>query len=131
MNKQKIFITMWFALTLFTWSFRVPGEIKVFTVFNEPACKDWQKNIENEKNVSSKIYDRYGRLIDNAWLLGFVSGYNASHPTDKDLLGAIDSGTVILWMDRFCKNNPGSSLYDGSKKLLEELLKITPSPKKM
>ena len=86
------------------------------------TCKDWVKNRINDTEA-----DALGRLVssgDKSWLLGFLSGLNINGQYDKDVLDAVDVGTISLWTDRYCKHNPKSDLSDAGIELFSELKNI-------
>ena len=61
-----------------------------------------------------------------AWVMGFMSSYN--HYTyngskKNGTFGDINHNSIALWMDNYCKANPLESVYGGSVKLIEEMVK--------
>ena len=103
----------------------LPATAKTITLIGPRSCSYWLKNRGSEKTVPYSSIQSIGAMSDSTWLFGFVSGYNAAYPTDKNLLAEIDADTISLWMDRYCADNPKSDLYNGTHKLFEELQKIT------
>lgn len=55
-----------------------------------------------------------------SYILGFQTGYNAAHPTIRDIFSAIDGNTdtdkILFWTEDWCKKNTkkifGSSLIN-------------------
>lgn len=62
-----------------------------------------------------------GSTSSPSWLLGFLSGANVYKPHKVDLLKNVDSDSLFLWMDKYCKDNPLEFIEDGAKLLLNEL----------
>lgn len=95
------------------------------TIFGGSSCIEWQRSIADERKLPTSSYRGYSAALEKAWLIGFVSGYNAASPVQKNLLAAIDPETIYIWMDKYCKENPKNDVYDGAGKMFEELNKIT------
>jgi len=64
---------------------------------------------------------------DKAWLLGFMTGFNAMYAiqkdTDEDPLRNINSAEqIFVWMDNYCQKNPLEKVGMGGLKLFIELM---------
>lgn len=67
------------------------------------------------------------RLANNShvsWILGFLTGLNYNFDGGKDVLQAIDAGTVTDWIDRYCEQHPKKDTVDAALKLFSELQKM-------
>jgi hypothetical protein len=59
-------------------------------------------------------------MIDDAWLLGFVSGAGAFLQGE---LRRTDSDAMVQYMSNYCRNNPLEQVASGAVKLVIELTK--------
>ena len=78
------------------------------------TCGTW---IESRKNGTWRT--------EINWILGFISSYNHNIyiGTNPDgVFGNTDANSLALWMDNFCNENPLDLVYDGTSKLLDELI---------
>lgn len=58
------------------------------------------------------------------WIQGFISSYNhfvylGSH--DDGVFGNTDAESLAAWMDNYCRENPLTSVYEGTIQLITEL----------
>lgn len=81
------------------------------------SCGIWVKD-RTEKIQSPLIW-----MVDQSWLLGFLSGMAIG--TSKDVLKGIDSASIVLWMDNYCQKNPLNGTDDGGQELFLELMART------
>lgn len=66
--------------------------------------------------------DVLGRAQYLSWFRGFVSGYNFGNPSNQVVLGSLPSQeTLVLYIDKFCHDNPLSPFIFAALKLVEEL----------
>jgi hypothetical protein len=64
------------------------------------------------------------------WLMGFVSGFNATHNNDLSLqITSIDLPGLDLWMRNWCNKNPTKTVFQGAAAFLEEHTPVEPKPK--
>jgi hypothetical protein len=61
-----------------------------------PSCGQWI----NERDATGKKPGEW----NSAWLLGYLSGLAAG--MGKDILKEIESLSIYLWMDNYCRANP-------------------------
>lgn len=82
--------------------------------FKETSCSDW------EKNKNNKVYGE----IYYFWFRGFATGYNFSTPSSQ--ITADDFPTresLILYVDKYCQNNPFSQFTTAAFSLANEITK--------
>ena len=59
--------------------------------------------------------------VPSVWILGFLSGANVFNQRKIDILQTIDRESILLWMDKRCKDNPLEYVEDGAALLMQEL----------
>ena len=76
------------------------------------SCGSWLKERRNGTAI-----------VDLNWVLGFISAYNHYNVSSggNQVFGSTDPEGIAAWMDSYCSNNPLSTPYAGSVKLIEEL----------
>lgn len=55
------------------------------------------------------------------WLAGFVSGANAYRRGKKNYIEGTDMDSAMLWIDKYCTENPLSNSGNAAHALIEEL----------
>jgi hypothetical protein len=115
-----IFITFLFHLSCLH-----AADTITLTVLGAHTCKDWNTKRENERKVPQPLLASLSAASSQHWLLGYMSGYNAAYPTNKDLLDGMDADTVTVWMDKYCTSNPTKKLYEAAGVLLRQLVKLS------
>jgi len=55
------------------------------------------------------------------WIAGYISAYNRQKLGVYNILGSTDIDSVLLWMDKYCRENPLSNLATGMDVLTNEL----------
>jgi hypothetical protein len=93
------------------------------TVLSSIPCSKWVKDRKEE--AEDKPFYSSSAVVDSLWLNGFLTGLNTADPGNKDLLGAIDAPTIVLWVDRHCQRFPNDDLYDAGRALFKELKKLS------
>ena len=93
----------------------ISGEAVAVTVMGARSCGDWlsHKPLGQDKNWS--------RLVQEAWLVGYLSGMASG--TDRDALGGSSGSSLFVWMDNYCQANPLDGIDDGGSRLFFELLR--------
>jgi hypothetical protein len=63
------------------------------------------------------------------WLLGFVSGFNATHAGElEQQVTRIDLAGVDLWMRNWCRQHPTKTVLEGTVAFIKEMrIDATPS----
>lgn len=95
---------------------------RTITVVGGRSCEKWVA----DRSFRTKVIGDYAWIasaISEAWVLGLMNGMNSQASTEKDLLYSVDGGLIYAWMDRYCKENMDSDIYEGAKKLFYELEK--------
>ena len=81
-----------------------------YITFGAPDCGQWLKA------------NSVAQARDESWLLGFLSGMNASAFGKVDVLEPLSSARqAVVWMDNYCRKNPLSNVNDGGIRLFWEL----------
>jgi len=83
-----------------------------FVSQGRPSCGEW---INKGKDGS------WGRTIYTAWVAGYITAYNIHKPDVYNILGSTDMESVLLWMDKYCRENPLNTSDDGMETLIDEL----------
>ncbi len=103
-----------FIFTLGMSGFALGGEAPPIAVsgFADMSCGAW---------ISSSN-DPSGRIQYLAWLRGFISGVNYSDRQKQIKIEKLPSNeTLILYVDKYCRDNPLSNFPGAAFKLVEEL----------
>lgn len=86
--------------------------------------------VANESCGEYVGYRREGE--DNAYR-GYISGYlsyaNINTPNMYDIRGGRDMDSLLLWVEKYCMNNPLNKFSDGVIALEQELIKVKHSEK--
>jgi hypothetical protein len=86
-------------------------DIAIFS-FEDISCAAWTRSQGNEI-----LRTQYG-----TWFRGFVSGYNFGNPANQVLLGVMpDPAAVVLYIDKFCQNNPLLAFVAAAVPLVQEI----------
>jgi hypothetical protein len=101
-----------------------PDGTFTYTVIGSRSCETWIEARRNER--SKEVFKWVQATAAKSWLVGFLSGMNATSATPKfDFLDAMDADTATLWMDKYCRENPTESMSAGGRQLFRNLEKIT------
>lgn len=87
-----------------------------------PSCDEWIKG-RADKGRPMVVYQH--------WVLGYFSGISSGTGTEfwtKDG-NNIDTESVHLWIDNFCKENPRKEVLETGKLLFVEKTQIRKSPR--
>jgi len=71
--------------------------------------------------VKDRQKDDWGHVSNALWIAGFFTAYNLQTPDVYDILGSTDLESALLWMDKYCQENPLSTLAGGMEFLTAEL----------
>lgn len=83
------------------------------------SCSHWQEETRYAK--SSTDMNKVPRLITKSWFLGYLSG--RADESGKNLLKGTDNDSIFLWLDNYCRANPGKVLENAGAELARELLR--------
>ena len=62
-------------------------------------------------------------VMMESWLLGYVSGFDDHGWTDTpEITPDMNNGSVIAWVDTYCRNNPMANLNGASSELVREII---------
>ncbi len=67
--------------------------------------------------------DRWSKVIDSAWVNGYITSYNNYEHTGEDVAKGIDAAAIDLWIYNYCKENPLDNLHDATRELVNEFVK--------
>lgn len=76
--------------------------------FDDMSCTAW---------VSSKN-DAEQRASYLVWMRGVLSGHNYAQPSQQ--VSSISSGTIEMFVDRYCRSNPKDSFSDAVFRLSDQ-----------
>jgi hypothetical protein len=80
-------------------------------------CVEWS-NVRASKPTDAAVYE--------AWILGFISAYNAFVYKGPNVAAGTDFDTLRGMVDAHCKANPQDDLDSSAQTLIKELLKKNP-----
>ena len=80
-------------------------------------CSEWS-NVRASKPTDAAVYE--------AWILGFLSAYNAFIYKGPNVAAGTDFDTLRNMVDAHCKQNPQDDLDSAAQSLIKELLKKNP-----
>jgi len=76
------------------------------------SCGEWVKNRKE---------DSWPETVQRTWVAGYITAYNMQTPDVYSILGSTDLESALLWMDKYCQENPLKDLTDGMQALIGEL----------
>jgi len=76
------------------------------------SCGQW---------VELRKEDGWDNLVVESWIAGYITAFNIQTPDVFNILGNTDIASVFLWMDKYCPENPLSSVTAGMRALTDEL----------
>ena len=86
--------------------------VKIYA-WEDMSCSAWAASAEHKNQ----------RLAYVSWIQGFVSGYNwAATAGQADAGDALSYATIVLYLDKYCRENPLKHMVGGTKELVEELV---------
>jgi len=89
------------------------------------ADKDGLFSVQGNRSCGLWVKDRkesdWEDIADRSWIVGYITAYNSQTPDVFDILNKTDTQSVFLWMDKYCQENPLSSLVKGMEQLTIEL----------
>lgn len=88
------------------------------TIRGVPSCAYWLQDREPGGHSS---------YFNAMWLVGYLSG--AAVHSEKDILSTVDSESIAVWMDNYCKANASRNVAEGGEALFNELARRFPSDK--
>jgi len=107
--------TLSLIVLVLSFTFATPIIARVnydYTAQGEESCGQWV-NFRNEGG--------WELAYSFGWIAGYISAYNRQTPGVYNILGSTDIDSVILWMDKYCQENPLSNLTTGMDVLTDEL----------
>ena len=107
----KLFVAVVSAL-LATASNAAPIDVR-----GSRSCRDWQEQARYAKSATEM--NKVPLLISKNWFLGYLSG--RAEESGKNLLKGTDNDSIFLWLDNYCRANPGNALENAGAELMREL----------
>jgi hypothetical protein len=90
------------------------------TILAPVTCSEWLQGRKIDKEVGPITFNHLGAR-NEFWLLGLVTGMNAGL-SGPNLLASMDSALIFDWTDRYCVQNPQSSVFTGVQDLFIKVL---------
>ena len=87
-------------------------EAQAVTILGSRSCGTW---------VSERSLKSLGALVNETWLVGYLSGL--AYGSDKDFLKGTDNESLFLWVDNYCRANPLKTTFEAGETLHLELIK--------
>jgi hypothetical protein len=113
MNKMVYGLTLFgFALSPMSAS---ASEEQAIASVGASSCGLW---IEARESKEEGLNNFIG-----SWLQGFLSGMNTQRHFDtrKRMAAIPDSGTLIAYVDKYCRDNPLKTVYQASTRLYDDI----------
>jgi hypothetical protein len=97
-----------FALVLFS------PATNAMTILGSGAasCGTWSSDRQRNEAKSQ---------LNQAWVLGYVTGYNVHKSAQDSVTKPMDTRAMMLWIDNYCDANPDRDIADAAKALIDEL----------
>jgi hypothetical protein len=88
---------------------------EAYTVMGVRDCGQWVSQRQNEQAGTS--------ISSETWVIGYLSGMSVGRSEEfwRRDTREISNEQVYLWMDKFCRENPLSSVADGALALYYEI----------
>jgi hypothetical protein len=106
------------ALALATGGAMGQGAQYTTLAYGGITCAAWT-SVRSSKPADAAVYE--------AWILGFLSAYNAFVYKGPNVAAGTDFDTLRGMVDEHCKANPQDDLDSTAQGLIKELLKKNPS----
>jgi len=94
------------------------SNVDATTIRGVPSCAYWLQ--DREPGGGSSYFNAM-------WLVGYLSG--AAVHSEKDVLRTIDSESIALWMDNYCKANSSKNIAEGGEVLFDAIVRQAPADK--
>jgi len=93
-----------------------PAQDGGFTVLGIGAhsCGSW---------VSDRKANGWAAVVDEAWVVGFLSAYNQFGPAPDDIAAGTDVAGATGWIDNYCTQHPLETISLATQALINELNK--------
>lgn len=105
------------ALALTTMTAAAQGSQYSTLAYGGITCAGWDSARSSKPNEAA-VYE--------AWILGFLSSYNAFVFKGPNVAAGFDFDALRGMVDEFCKANPKDDLDSAAQSLIKELLKKNP-----
>ena len=95
-------------------SFTVPDKAQAVTVLGSADCGQWLKWRTDSQKIRQSEWAEF-------WLVGYLSGLSFSINTEFWKSGnGLSVEQVKFWMDKYCRENPLTSVKQGADILFHE-----------
>jgi hypothetical protein len=95
----------------FSWSLPAGAQTYVSLAYGGTSCATWN----SRKAIEGKVYE--------AWMLGFISSYNAYIFKGPNVFEGSDDNDLRGWVSEYCKQHLEESLDMVVRMLIEERTK--------
>jgi hypothetical protein len=133
------FVNMAVFATLLVLSQPVPSAAASYMVlgFGNKSCGTWTQEHQaaaaataaatqpasSIEQVNSWTFSRATQLMNEGWVQGYITAYNATVLKSGQLTGGTDNEGLWAWIDGYCATHPLDDLSTATYALVEELLK--------
>lgn len=93
-------------------SMQRPNQVYFYSYPNGDSCGDW--TTRRKAGTAQQL---------EAWMLGFVSAYNAFGSATGDSAGGGNGNALLAWVDQYCEKNPLDRVPAAGFALIAELEK--------
>ena len=97
----------------------------LFMLILSSACyASYENNIVSQYYTTCGIFHNQRKLgleRSQFYVQGIIDEYNILTPNTYSIIGNSDITSVMLWLDKYCNENPLSSLNSGIGVLIKEL----------
>lgn len=106
MHRSKLLLPVIISTTLAVGT-AVAAPVKILG-FEEMSCQAWSKSKDDK--------DQRGLYV--AWIRGVLTGHNYANQSQQ--VSAISSGTVEMFVNRYCAEKPGGQFDDAAFRLSDQ-----------
>jgi hypothetical protein len=96
------------------------------------SCPKWNADRQNapEHGGSASYEPKPDRFAEEAWVMGFVTSYNAFVWKKQNVASKMDEDARLFWLENYCSNHPTSTLANAAERLVEFMSVIArPDPR--
>lgn len=76
--------------------------------FDDMSCQAWKRSKEDAEQ----------RTLYITWIRGLLTGHNYARPGEQ--VSTISSGTIEMWVNRYCSDNPTSGFNEAALRLSDQ-----------
>jgi hypothetical protein len=106
------FVIAFFVTMLVAAPVQARDETGTYMHYGARSCGKW---------VNAKEEDGWYWTVLQGWVAGYITAANLWIPGKYDWLEGSDLDGAMLWIDKYCNENPLSNTTDAMKILMREL----------